>query len=309
MVGNGRCSVSEIIAWIAAVAAESDRQPPLAPLAPVRPAGQENLPPRKHSLQHLPVHQFPATEFPVTEFPRGPSWSARGEAEIQRIDIGREGEAVKSKIVPNEPASSETHARTTDAGMAWASDPLYTETDTESEIYEQQRRRRVYRGRTAAMLQRYMRYALETGRIPSVLGGDIFRSKVTSYGVSTFEDRAIFVHDMERCLQRLDELSRQILARVVLQGHNRDAAARLFGCTRMTIHRNLMEALDRMADILLAVGLLEALPVAARREVSSLSPSSPSPSSSTEDAATPVEKTCQGGEAVDFLLSDCEDGK
>lgn len=181
----------------------------------------------------------------------------------------------------------------------WANDPLYRETEIEAEIYEQQRRRRVYRGRTAAMLQRYMRYALETGRIPSILGGDIFGSRVTSYGVSTFEDRAILVHDMEKCLNRLDELSRQILARVVLQGHNRDEAARLFGCTRRTIHRNLTVALDRMADVLLEVGLLEALPVS--------TPSERTPSSAGE--ISPVEKSCRGGEATDFLLSDCEDGK
>ncbi len=185
-----------------------------------------------------------------------------------------------------------------DVGADWANDPLFKETAIEGEVFEQQRRRRVYRGRTAAMLQRYMRYALETGRIPSILGGEFFRSRVTSYSVTTFEDRAIFVHDMEKCLNRLDEMSRQILARVVLQGHDRDEAARLFGCTRMTIHRNLTEALDRMADILLEVGLLEALPVGATVEAPP-----------SRAAASPVEKTCQGGEATDFLLSDCEDGK
>jgi hypothetical protein len=86
---------------------------------------------------------------------------------------------------------------------------------------------------------------------------------------------------------------------VVLQGHGCDEAARLFGCTRMTVHRNLTEALDRMADILLDVGLLEALPVAAP----------PPENPSSEASAAPVKKTCQGGEATDFLLSDCEDGK
>ena len=197
------------------------------------------------------------------------------------------------------PARVQMFAGATAAGMAWANDPLYKESDIESEIYEQRRRRRVYRGRTAAMLQRYMRFALEAGRIPSILGGDIFRSRVTSYGVGTFEDRAIFVHDMERCLQRLDELSRQVLARVVLQGHNRDEAASWFGCTRMTVHRNLMEALDRMADILLAVGLLESIPAAPPRVETR----------SAEDEVSAVEKTCQGGEATDFLLSDCDDGK
>jgi len=78
--------------------------------------------------------------------------------------------------------------------------------------------------------------------------------------VTTFEDRAIFVHDMEKCLQRLDELSKQVLARVVLQGYSQDEAARRFGCTERSLRRHLREALDRMADILLGVGLLEAIP-------------------------------------------------
>jgi predicted DNA-binding protein (UPF0251 family) len=256
--------MSEIISWIAA---ESDGPEPPAPLPLGGPAGKKakgpgdpDLARPEYSKQELPQH-LPLHEFPAT-------------------------------------AESEAAASATDAGADWASDPLFKETAREADVFEQQRRRRVYRGRTAAMLQRYMRYALETGRIPSILGGEFFRSRVTSYSVTTFEDRAIFVHDMERCLNRLDELSRQILARVVLQGHDRDEAARLFGCTPRTIHRNLTEALDRMADILIEVGLLEALPLAA-----------PPETPLSEATTSPVEKTCQGGEATDFLLSDCEDGK
>jgi predicted DNA-binding protein (UPF0251 family) len=241
------------------IAAESDGPEPPAPPPQSGPLSEEA---RNLSSQDLPLHQFPGT-------------------------------------VENTAEASEAADGIADAGADWANDPLFKETAREADVYEQQRRRRVYRGRTAAMLQRYMRYALETGRIPSILGGEFFRSRVTSYGVSTFEDRAIFVHDMEKCLNRLDEMSRQVLARVVLQGHDRDEAARLFGCTPRTIHRNLTEALDRMADILLRVGLLEALPLAA-----------PPPEGPSSEAATsPVEKTCQGGEATDFLLSDCEDGK
>ncbi|HKU24448.1 MAG TPA: hypothetical protein VJQ54_03195, partial [Candidatus Sulfotelmatobacter sp.] len=71
------------------------------------------------------------------------------------------------------------------------------------ESWEQERVRRIYRGRTVGMLRRYMRYSIETGRLPSLLGREFFRAKVTSYTVVTFEDRVIFVHDMERCLEKL----------------------------------------------------------------------------------------------------------
>ena len=85
------------------------------------------------------------------------------------------------------------------------------------------------------MLRRYMRYSIETGRLPSLLGREFFRSKVTSYTVVTFEDRVIFVHDMERCLEKLDEFGRQLIARYILQEHDRWATARLLGCAERTV--------------------------------------------------------------------------
>jgi predicted DNA-binding protein (UPF0251 family) len=136
---------------------------------------------------------------------------------------------------------------------------LPAQADATDEWFEFDRRQRIYRGRTVGMLRRYMRYSLETGRLPSLLGREFFRSKVTSYRVTTFEDRVIFVHDMEICLGRLDELSRQVLARIVLQEYEHEEAAQVIGCARMTIHRRLLEALDKMSNILLAAGLLEVL--------------------------------------------------
>ena len=102
-----------------------------------------------------------------------------------------------------------------------------------------------------------MRYSIETGRLPSLVGREFFRSNVTKYRVTTFEDRVILVHDMETCLHRLDEFSQQVLARIVLQEYSHEEAARLLGCTRMTVHRTLMEALDELGAILVEVGLLD----------------------------------------------------
>jgi predicted DNA-binding protein (UPF0251 family) len=155
-----------------------------------------------------------------------------------------------------------------------------------SQVVEEDRQRelRIYRGRTVAMLRRYMQYSIETGRLPSLLGREFFRAKVTSYRVTTLEDRVIFVHDMETCLGRMDEFSRQVLARVVLQEYEHEEAAQLLGCTRMTVHRKLLEALDRLSEILVAVKLLDALPSRSR-------------------------KSCQEGETSDFLVSDCEQGE
>ena len=102
---------------------------------------------------------------------------------------------------------------------------------------DRERERRIYRGRTVAMLRRYMRYSIETGRMPSLLGAVFFRAKVTAYTVVTFEDRVIFVHDMEKCLDRLDEFSRQLIARHILQEHDRWGTAKLLHCNEKTIRR------------------------------------------------------------------------
>ena len=51
------------------------------------------------------------------------------------------------------------------------------------------------------MLKRYARLSVEVGRLPSLLGREFFRTHVTSYTVTTFEDTVIFVHDVENSLR------------------------------------------------------------------------------------------------------------
>jgi hypothetical protein len=118
----------------------------------------------------------------------------------------------------------------------------------------------LYRNRTRSLLRRYMRLSLEAGRLPSVIGREFFRSKITSYSSATFEDRVIFVHDVEVCLERLDEFDRNLIARVILQEHDHELAARFLHCARKTIERRLPELLDELSEELLKVRLLEPLP-------------------------------------------------
>jgi len=152
------------------------------------------------------------------------------------------------------------------------------------EEWEQERERRIYRARTVGMLRRYMRYSIETGRLPSLLGREFFRTQVTSYTVVTFEDRVIFVHDMEKCLEKMDEFSRQLIARHVLQEHDQAATARLLNCSERTVRTYVPIALDVLTEILLEVGLLEG--IESRRP-----------------------KSCQGGFEDEVSVTACEDGK
>jgi hypothetical protein len=173
-------------------------------------------------------------------------------------------------------------AQTSEAGGQ--ADLELMEDSRQEESWEMERVRKIYRKRTVAMLRRYMRYSIETGRLPSLLGREFFRAKVTAYTVVTFEDRVIFVHDMERCLEKLDEFSRQLIARHILQEHDRWATARLLNCNEKTVRRLTPLAVDTLTEILLDVGLLERLD-------------------------TISENSCQGGEERENYVSSCEGGE
>jgi predicted DNA-binding protein (UPF0251 family) len=114
----------------------------------------------------------------------------------------------------------------------------------------------LYRGRTIGLLRRYFRMSMELGRMPSVISRDFFRAKVTSYRVTSFEDVVILVHDVEQCILRLDDGSREAIARVVLQEYTHDEAARLLHVPRRTLTDRVMSALDQLSEEFLRLGLL-----------------------------------------------------
>ncbi len=156
----------------------------------------------------------------------------------------------------------------------------YEEIRNEDELRE----RRIYRAKTVTMLRRYLKYSIETGRLPSLLGKEFFSSKVTAYTMVTFEDRVIFVHDMEKSLERLDEFSQQLIARHILQEHDLTETARLLHCTERTVRRLTPFVLDQLSEILLEKGMMERnFPI--------------------------QENSCQGGFEDQFSVSDCEEGK
>lgn len=141
----------------------------------------------------------------------------------------------------------------------------------------------LYRERTTALLRRYLRISIEVGRLPSLLGRELFRSKVTSYRMSSFEDGVIFVHDVERALEQLDLFSQQMITAVIFQEYTQDEAAEVLRCARRTICREYPLAVDKISEIFLEGGLLNRLPV----------------------KPPPVEKSCQEGETGTFPVSDC----
>src|SRR5579884_2466550 len=140
----------------------------------------------------------------------------------------------------------------------------------------------LYRERTIALLKRYLRFSIEVGRLPSLLGRELFRSKVTAYRMSTFEDAVIFVHDVERVLDQLDVFSKELVAVIIFQDYSHEDAAEVLRCGRRTITRYFPQTLDQISELFLEGGLMNRLP------------------------RSPVENSCQGGQTVEFSPSTCK---
>ncbi|HXY15788.1 MAG TPA: sigma factor-like helix-turn-helix DNA-binding protein [Terriglobales bacterium] len=118
----------------------------------------------------------------------------------------------------------------------------------------------LYRDRTTGLLWRYTRLAVELGRLPSLLGREFFRARVTRYDAQTFEDSVIFVHDLESCLDALEPADKIVIAMLALEEYTQEEAARYLHCTQRTIIRHFGEALDRLSEIFLKREILWPLP-------------------------------------------------
>ena len=114
-----------------------------------------------------------------------------------------------------------------------------------------------YRRYTELLLRRYMQVSMRMGKVPSVLGNCMFRGKVSSYRVQSFEDAVIFVYDVERCMAKLSPEEKELVARVALQEYTQKEAAELTGQSERTVARRYGEAIDRLTGIFLEKELLE----------------------------------------------------
>ena len=114
-----------------------------------------------------------------------------------------------------------------------------------------------YRKYTEAMLRRYLRVSMEVGRVPSLMGQELFRGHVSHYKMTSFEDGVIFCVDVERCLAKLRKTDQRLIQRVALQGYTHEEAAPLLGVTFKTCVVHYGEALDRLTELFLIGRLLE----------------------------------------------------
>lgn len=150
----------------------------------------------------------------------------------------------------------------------------------------------LYREHTIGLLRRYFRMSIELGRLPSVIGREFFRAKVSSYRIHSFEDVVILVHDVDRCLAKLERFEQELVARVVLQEYSHSEAAEVLKVTRRTVTRRLPDALDLLSKIFLETGLLRPM-----------GESRPAGRSSKKPATESAKNVCQEAEIGDFDVS------
>ncbi|MBV8049833.1 MAG: sigma-70 family RNA polymerase sigma factor [Acidobacteriaceae bacterium] len=189
-----------------------------------------------------------------------------------------ENPSAETLAKPAEPDSEQLMGATD--SLEWAEN-VEEEPDPHGEMWDAQRDLWLYRERTTSLLWRYTRLAVELGRLPSLLGREFFRARVSRYDAQTFEDSVIFVHDVEACLDSLDAVDKIVIALLALEQYTQQEAARYLHCTQRTIVRHYGEALDRLTEIFLKREILISLPC--------------------ESVAS--RKPCQGVETNDFLVS------
>jgi hypothetical protein len=95
------------------------------------------------------------------------------------------------------------------------------------------------------LLRRYARASVEVGRLPSLLGREFFRTRVTSYTMRNFEDVVIFVTDMEKAIDQVGALEKKLLAMNILEEYTVDEVARLLAYNPRDVD-GLQEALDQL---------------------------------------------------------------
>jgi len=113
-----------------------------------------------------------------------------------------------------------------------------------------------FRGQTLAIMRHFFELSCQVGRLPSLLGREFFRAKVSHHAIPSFEEQAVFVRDVELCLSRLSDEHGEMIALVGLYDFSRSEIAAMLRCTKAWVNRRVAEAVDALSEIFLRAGVL-----------------------------------------------------
>ncbi len=113
-----------------------------------------------------------------------------------------------------------------------------------------------YRGQTLAIVRHFFEISSQLGRIPSILGREFFRAKVSHHSIPSFEDQALFVHDVRRSLGKLNDDELQVITLLGLYDVTLDAAAAILHLSTGCLSERYSDAISRLTQNFLDTGVL-----------------------------------------------------
>ncbi|MGA2902730.1 MAG: hypothetical protein ABSD98_02785 [Candidatus Korobacteraceae bacterium] len=113
-----------------------------------------------------------------------------------------------------------------------------------------------FRGQTLALVRHFFELSCQVGRLPSLLGREFFRARVSHHNIPSFEEQAVFSRDVELCLSRLSDDHAEIITLVGLYDFSLDEVAEMLRYSKAAVHRWFSEALDYLSEIFLRAGVL-----------------------------------------------------
>ena len=114
-----------------------------------------------------------------------------------------------------------------------------------------------FRGQTLSIIRHFFEISSQLGRLPSILGREFFRAKVSHSFIPSFEDQAVFIHDVETAIRQLSDQESEIVTLVGLYDLSHEEAAAILACSVGWVSQRYSEAIATLTSIFLEVGLLK----------------------------------------------------
>ena len=125
-----------------------------------------------------------------------------------------------------------------------------------------------FRGQTLALTRHFFEISSQVGRVSSLLGRQFFRSRVSHHAIPSFEEQAVFVRDVELCLEKLGRDQREVLTLLGLYDYSYDEVSQMMHCSRTLVRQWFNQALDCLSELFLKARLLhETHPDRTQRQV------------------------------------------
>jgi hypothetical protein len=113
-----------------------------------------------------------------------------------------------------------------------------------------------FRSQTLALVRHFFELSCQVGRLPSLLGREFFRARVSHHSIPSFEEQIVFARDVELCLNRLSDHHAEIVTLIGLYDFSLDEVGEMLRYSKTAVHRWFWEALDCLSEIFLRAGLL-----------------------------------------------------